>query len=49
LARRLRDAALGLAGRRPGAAERIVRAGQQEDPATLLTLVSGIAEARRTP
>jgi 2-polyprenyl-6-methoxyphenol hydroxylase-like FAD-dependent oxidoreductase len=49
LARRLRDAALGVAGRRPGAAERIVRAGQQEDPATLLALVSGIAEPRRTP
>jgi 2-polyprenyl-6-methoxyphenol hydroxylase-like FAD-dependent oxidoreductase len=49
LARRLRDTALGVVGRRPAAAERIVRDGQQEDPAALLALVSGIAEPRRTP
>ncbi|MCO1656345.1 hypothetical protein [Pseudonocardia humida] len=48
-ARRLRDAALGVAGRRPGAAERIVRDVQQEDPATLLALVNDIGEPRRTP
>jgi 2-polyprenyl-6-methoxyphenol hydroxylase-like FAD-dependent oxidoreductase len=48
-ARRLRDTALGVLGRRPGAAERIVRDGQQEDPAALLALVCGIAGPRRTP
>jgi 2-polyprenyl-6-methoxyphenol hydroxylase-like FAD-dependent oxidoreductase len=51
LARRLRDAALGALGRRPGAAERIVRDGQQEDPAALLALAGGIAgpAGPRTP
>ena len=49
LARRLRDAALGALGRRPGAAERIVRDGQQEDPATLWALVGAIAGPSRTP
>jgi salicylate hydroxylase len=45
-ARRLRDAVLGVVGRRPGAAERIVRDGQQEDPAALLALVEAIAGRR---
>ncbi len=49
LARRLRDAALGALGRRPGAAERVVRDGQQEDPAGLLALVAGIRRPRSTP
>jgi len=48
LARRLRDAALGALGRRPGAAERIVCDAQQEDRAALLALVGGIAGPRGT-
>jgi hypothetical protein len=49
LARRLRDAALGALGRRPGAAERVVRDGQQEDPAALLGLVGGIGGPTTAP
>jgi 2-polyprenyl-6-methoxyphenol hydroxylase-like FAD-dependent oxidoreductase len=46
LARRLRDGALGVLGRRPGTAERLVRSTQQVDPAALLALVGSLAARR---